>query len=1184
MFRRVFRFLTRGWVLALIGVIAVALLIWFAGPLIAVAEYRPLASPTVRVVTILVLLLLWGLNNLRGRASEKADNDALSKDLADNAETAQQDEQRNAEADAEQEILAERLKSALGTLQTARLSRGRRLYELPWYVLIGAPGSGKTTMLRQSGLHFPLESQIGDNAVQGAGGTRYCDWWFTDEAVFLDTAGRYTAQDEPRGIEGEAWRGFLGMLRRSRPKRPLNGVIVTVSLLDVVRQTPTQQSLHTAAIKRRIQELNSHLGMELPVYVVFTKCDRVAGFEPFFADLDEEQREQPLGLTFPFRRGRKPGEDRLEEFRHRFRALIERVDGGVLARLNTEHNPGRRRLIHEFPQQMLGLTEPLAGFLGEIFAANRFEQPALLRGVYFISGTQDSGAAQWVTGVLPPELFAPADTARSGGSPRGYFISRLLRGVVLPESGLAAADIRAERRFRWLRAGLAVSVVLAFAGSAVAWSLSYHGNRAELAEAQEAIEAAAEPLERSAEAGARDWAALARGLDAVRELPWGVEQAASDRPLRLRFGLFQGQRIGAQAEQTYRQALERIFLPRLDVLLRDATDPGPEDEAQLYEALRFYLMLYHREHLLEDEFLEWAALLWREALPGERHAGTRESLARHAEVALNAELPPPPMDEELVADARERLAEASLDGRVYRRIKNDIIANDSREFTVGLVLGNTAPALFQRASDADLDDGVPWLFSYQGFHQEFSSRSRRVARQLADERWIYGDDGAEALSDEDLDGLVERVRQHYFDDYQRYWRDYLRDLRVKRFDSAADGRVVMRKLASGDEPVRALLDAVSEHTDLAKLPEGAEQAGELADTASEELAGNQRRRLERFVPDGVGGPDVELPGAEITHAFSGFNDYVTDEEGLPLDRLLEALDVLAEYFEEMEYADDPLEEAFVASQGRGDGGNAMADLRRALADAPPEVRAWLEDVLDDARAVTRGGAREHVQTAWRDDVLPFYRRNIAGRYPVAPESDREVRIDDFAEFFGAGGVLDSFREDYLEPFTNSGGTAWLRPIGLSNRTLSFFRRVEDIQRAYFDGGSEPSVSFLVRPHELDRAVNRALLQVEEEEISYQHGPVRTTRVEWTGDAEGGARVVFNLVSRGSPLTRRESGSWGLFRLLDQYASQQPMDNGDGALVTFNNRGLEGSFELLWESANHPFRRKLWTNFHVPDTL
>ena len=115
--------------------------------------------------------------------------------------------------------LRERFEHAIASLKQTR-RRGHTLYELPWYVFIGAPGSGKTTALVNSGLSFPLEQRLGKEPLRGVGGTRNCEWLFAEEAVFLDTAGRYMTQDSDAAGDSAAWAEFLALLRKYRKRRP----------------------------------------------------------------------------------------------------------------------------------------------------------------------------------------------------------------------------------------------------------------------------------------------------------------------------------------------------------------------------------------------------------------------------------------------------------------------------------------------------------------------------------------------------------------------------------------------------------------------------------------------------------------------------------------------------------------------------------------------------------------------------------------------------------------------------------------------------------------------------------------------------------------------------------------------------------------------------------------------------
>ncbi|MDO9321766.1 MAG: type VI secretion system membrane subunit TssM, partial [Pseudomonas sp.] len=153
-FSKLANFFRQTWVWSLCLVLVIALLVWFAGPLLAVNDYKFWESASSRLVSISLLFLLWGLSMVF--ASWKAG--ARKKAEEDDAD-AQERLRRDGMISEEQLELRKRFKDALHTLRRSSLYRGRSerwRNELPWYLLLGPQGCGKTSLLDFSGLDFPL--------------------------------------------------------------------------------------------------------------------------------------------------------------------------------------------------------------------------------------------------------------------------------------------------------------------------------------------------------------------------------------------------------------------------------------------------------------------------------------------------------------------------------------------------------------------------------------------------------------------------------------------------------------------------------------------------------------------------------------------------------------------------------------------------------------------------------------------------------------------------------------------------------------------------------------------------------------------------------------------------------------------------------------------------------------------
>jgi type VI secretion system protein ImpL len=220
------------WFITFIGTAILAGLLWLFGPLLP-----PVEDAEIRFVLIAAMLLIWAGVNLLLDAQRKHRDLALTEGATASVIGSTPVSAVNEEAEA----LRNRLRTALRSFKQTLRTRGC-LYEQPWYVIIGPPGAGKTTALLNARLKFPLATEMGEGAVAGVGGTRLCDWWFTEDAVLIDTAGRYTTQDSDAPVDRAGWEAFLDLLKRTRPREPLNGVIVAFALSDIAL-APAPQAL-----------------------------------------------------------------------------------------------------------------------------------------------------------------------------------------------------------------------------------------------------------------------------------------------------------------------------------------------------------------------------------------------------------------------------------------------------------------------------------------------------------------------------------------------------------------------------------------------------------------------------------------------------------------------------------------------------------------------------------------------------------------------------------------------------------------------------------------------------------------------------------------------------------------------------------------------------------------------------
>ncbi|UGB46755.1 type VI secretion system membrane subunit TssM [Frateuria edaphi] len=1114
--------LKSAWFVTLIGVLLLSVLVWLGGPYLGIGDSQPLASPVARLLLIMVIVLAWGawLQVQALRARGKANK--MSGELAGQGgpTPAGGGDNRGAGEGAQ---LQGRFQEAVEMLRKRR--RGN-LYALPWYVVIGPPGSGKSTLLQNSGLNFPLSERFGKEALRGVGGTRNCDWWFTDEAVFLDTAGRYTTQDSDRSADASAWGEFLKLLRRYRKRRPINGVIVAMSLSDLMVLDDAGRQEHAGAIRRRLDELSEHLRIGVPVYLVLTKCDLVAGFGEFFDDMNPELRSQVWGVSFPL--GKTMEGSAAKAFADEYRLLLDRLNTRTLDRLHAERDRGRRAAVLSFPQQLAALGETARQFVEGVFAGHAYGTPPLLRGVYLTSGTQEGTPIDRMMGAVARTFGLDAARVNpQGAQRRTFFVERLLKEVLFRESGLAGTNPAIERRKVAVQlasyAGMALLTVLLCFGFAT----SYARNRAYLGQVQDVLKDYPAGVDLPASATPKEY--FAKVLDRLEALS-AVQQTATPEggvPMSMRLGLYQGKAVGEDLHAAYLRELNALLLPGVGAQFRGGLAASASDPQALYYYLKGYLMLGEPKHLDADELVALANLEWRKVFPDE--PVLQQALAKHFQALVEepGQLRALPLDAALVEQARTTLRTADLSTLVYGSMK---LSAESAGKPLQLdkelgLLGN----VFRRQSGKPLSDPLPALYTQPVFAIEADKGVEEAVKQFASDDWVFGAEPIDALAQA---RLSRQVLALYEADYIKAWDALLADLQLQPAASIQDASTIAAKLSGPSSPLKSLLKLVRDNTsDMLRAP--APDAGDKAldaakDAAAKKATQNALGRALAKVGGGAGSAEDAPPGSAISAHFDTLNKLSEGAPGAaPIDQTLAALDQLSKTLLTMTDFSD----------AAGQPNPQLLMAQQAAAQLPPPVSGWVASLTGKSQALvasgTKGALDEQFQQAAAQDCAAF----TQGRYPFSPSSRNDIPVQNFGEMFGYGGRYDGFFKQTLAKLVDTSGRNWQWKSGPgavsgSASMLAQMQLADSIKQMYFRNGSPtPEVGFTLLAPVLAPGIGHFAIAIDGQTFDYKPGGTTSMAMKWPGPTPGQVKVsawdtAGNLLS-----SYDYQGDWAFFHAL-----------------------------------------------------
>lgn len=637
----------------------------------------------------------------------------------------------------------------------------RKAQRLPWYLLLGLPHSGKSSLL-------PVATE---NQWRKIGSLREddrhldCDWWHSGNAVVMDI--HY--QPAPTDDYGETsrWQQFARQLRECLQPKALRGVVLVVSADDLLDPDSEYVNRTARLLRQCLHELQSRYDYQIPCYLLINKCDCLTGFSEIFSTLSQEERNQPWGTTLNIASG-------ADEISSHLNALHDAVQTMLPQRLQIERNAAIRRNIAAFPPQFARLQSTVMLLVSALFSRNDATGLPPLRGIYFAS---------------------------AGDSASHFFSERLFNEVVfadpMPAQPRDSSEDSGSRRQHLSFVAAGTALVLTFV-LALTWSTAaFLVQQRDIAATQDLLRQNAGILTHRNDDGVQSFA---RSSDAVALLERALALSRRHSTGWAAPGMYDAS-VAKAVQSMHQQVLEEQWLPALAAhLLRwiPMLDTDPENQ---FAALKAWLMLADPTHRDIDFLQQWIS----HASPfddAERTTINTRLLQLHD---VDVKFAAPMADRRAVEQIRSRLAAIPLADRIYDQWQQHY---RGKYLPLKPLLGAHVNSIFSINNESLWN--MPALYTAEAYRRLHLEEKLKALDFLAHDQWVLGD---KAPDPSQRAVILQTLKQRHLKEYARAWNSVFNALSLRRPAGSAALLAQLQSLSDpAISPLTALLKVSTEHT------------------------------------------------------------------------------------------------------------------------------------------------------------------------------------------------------------------------------------------------------------------------------------------------------------------------------------------------------------------------------------
>ncbi|HEY1217607.1 MAG: ImcF-related family protein [Bryobacteraceae bacterium] len=1020
--------------------------------------------------------------------------------------------------------------AAEARLSAAKLEEGARIANLPVYLLMGQPGSTKTSLMIHSGLDPELlAGQVYQNADVVP--TRTANLWFSRRSIFAEASGNLLA-------DSGQW---TRLVRRLQPRSSVVGkggqaprAAVVCFDSETFTRAGAQEAVVNAArtLRARLGEISQAFGINLPVYVLFTKMDRLPFFAEYVRNLSNDEAAQVVGATLPMLAGRSEGvyaEEETVRLTGTFERLFRSLADARPEFLSRETDSTKLPATYEFPREFRKIRPAVVQFLVDLCRPSQLSVGPILRGFYF-TGVRPIiineaapvaaaappqqqagyGTASGATGIfrMGPQA-APAAQApppQVGGTrkvPQWLFLSHLFTDVLLSDKTAMGASGSSTRTSFARRVLFLAAAVLCLALSIV-FTVSFFNNRG----LETSLRTAAQGSPATGAAGANLAPADSlRKLEALRQSLETLRKYRRDgAPLFYRLGLYVGDDLYPEAWRLYFGRFRQVlFLQTQTGILQGLSGlpatPGPE-YSPTYDALKAYLITTSHHEKSISQFLSPVLMKWwanDRTVDAERQQLAQKQFDFYADVLKDENPYAETNDAFTIEKARRYLNQFAGTERVYAFMlaearKNNPPINFNRQFA------GSAPVVLETYE-------VPGAFSKGGW-AFMKDAIAHADRYFNGEQWVLGD---QASANIDRVKLERDVRARYNDDFIKNWRNYVKSASVVRYASLADASDKLMQLSGNQSPLLELFALASRNT-----------------AVDDPAVASVFQPVQTVVPPDSTDRYIQPPNQNYVTALVNLQaqlESIAGQGGNPSDAA--AAPVLQN-----------ATQAKVTTR-------TMAQAFRIDADGHIEagVQKLLEDPIVYVEGMLRALGPAELNAKGKGLCGQFHA--VLSKYPFNTNATVEATVADVNGLLRKpDGALWSFYDQNLQKLLVKQGSQFaIGPSGGVNPAfLAFFNAATAFSDAIYAGGAQdPHFGYMLKP-EPSENIQTVNLQIDGQGLSYSGGAATAKQFTWQG---GGSHGVKASVKLGGPdiSFSDADGLWAVFRFFNRADHWTPAGGG-----------------------------------------